>query len=487
MTIVNKVFIDHLPRWNSGINSGRGVEGTVNWKKSVGEKVNFIYKDIEGTVNIVGYNPKNRSVIVKYKDNPPFEMTAASLRKCNLGGLLKNDIKFKYNEDDLRRVDLRNLPRNSSGIDWGNSIGKCFNFVYDDFDGYIEILDYQKKGQMLKLKFGDKITQTKSSDILKCKIKTIIGERDTNHTYKVGDIIHTNFCIIEIIECFRKYEKSHGGNMKWYKFKCISCGWMGGEIRENDLKGKNKGSCPKCGDGNSYPNKIGFNVLEQLGLLFECEYSPDWIKPRRYDFYFEFKDKKYIVEMDGGFHNNDNLMTGLSANDLNNIDNYKEKIAKQQGIEIIRIDCKVSDLEYIKNSIYNSLLNKLFNLDIIDWVKSQEFASTSRVYIAAEIYNKYKNLTPKEVGLIMNTSNTSARKYLKIAQSLGLCNYVPNKGSSRKIKVIDGINETIYDSAFDFSQKCNNIYGFDIGRSYITTLIKENRKYNGLSFEFVVK
>ena len=69
-------------------------------------------------------------------------------------------------------------------------------------------------------------------------------------------------------------------------------------------------SCSKCGDGISFPNKICFNMLQQLNIDFISEYNPDWIKPKRYDFYFELNNEKYILEMDGGFHTQDNTLSG---------------------------------------------------------------------------------------------------------------------------------------------------------------------------------
>ena len=56
-----------------------------------------------------------------------------------------------------------------------------------------------------------------------------------------------------------------------------------------------------CGDSLSYPNKFAYAFLEQLQVSsLMHEYNPDWLKPYRYDNYFEYKGKKYILEMDGG-------------------------------------------------------------------------------------------------------------------------------------------------------------------------------------------
>lgn len=53
---MRKVFLENLPRWEKG--EGKGKIGTINWSKSIGSKVRFVYEDIEGEVEIVGYDGK---------------------------------------------------------------------------------------------------------------------------------------------------------------------------------------------------------------------------------------------------------------------------------------------------------------------------------------------------------------------------------------------------------------------------------------------
>lgn len=77
------------------------------------------------------------------------------------------------------------------------------------------------------------------------------------------------------------------GTKVW--LKCKNCG-TDKLIRFPDFK--NYGfSCPKCSDGISFPNKFAFSLLDQLDVYFQTEYSPDWIKPKKYDFYFELNKK----------------------------------------------------------------------------------------------------------------------------------------------------------------------------------------------------
>ena len=45
-----KMFLEDLPRWSIGKN-----KGGFNWNKTIKTKVKFIYKDIEGWLEILDY------------------------------------------------------------------------------------------------------------------------------------------------------------------------------------------------------------------------------------------------------------------------------------------------------------------------------------------------------------------------------------------------------------------------------------------------
>ena len=105
---------------------------------------------------------------------------------------------------------------------------------------------------------------------------------------------------------------THGSEQK-VMVKCTECGRTK-KILINKLYQTHTISC-SCGDGISYPNKIAFKLLEELEIKFESEKKFSWCKYKLknklrqgiYDFYFELSNKKYILEMDGGFHFIDNI------------------------------------------------------------------------------------------------------------------------------------------------------------------------------------
>ena len=392
---MKKVFLDDLPRKKYGENE------RINWKESIGYKIKFIYENIEGEIEIVDYYKKNNKeyLKVKYIKNI-LEIRTCSVSNCNLGRLLnKTYDNYKYNIGDI--------------------IGNKFSEI--KILEQIRILDSRQTS-----KKGYKY------ECLKCKNKHWIGENKLNKDQGcnvcsgkkvlkgINDLWTTHPHIAKLLKCPNNGYKLNHGSGKSEIFICPNCGYEKEYIIFNIIN--NKFSCPKCGDGISYPNKIGFNLLEQLGINFEFEYNPDWIKPKRYDFYFILNGKQYILEMDGYWHNNDNKLSGQTAEESQAIDDYKDMKAKENGIEVIRIDCKISDLEYIKNNILTSKLNELFNLNNIDWLKCEEFACSSFVKIACDYWNSgIRNA--RKIGEIMKICRAVIIKYLKQGTELNLCCY----------------------------------------------------------------
>ena len=175
-----------------------------------------------------------------------------------------------------------------------------------------------------------------------------------------------------------------------------------------------------------------FNMLEQLGLEFISEYSPDWIKPKRYDFYIP--SMNLIIEMDGRFHYNNNY-NSLKETQYN--DNYKNKLAKKNGIKVIRIDCNYNKnpLEYIKYNVVNSELNKIIDMSKINWNEIDKFALSSLMKQVCEYKRDNPNIFANDIGKIYSISKSATISYLKKGSQIWeWCNYNPIEERKRGIQ-----------------------------------------------------
>jgi len=57
------IYSDKLPRYTEG-----RYRNKINWKESIGCKVQFIYDDITGYVEIIEYNKITKELIIKHNN-----------------------------------------------------------------------------------------------------------------------------------------------------------------------------------------------------------------------------------------------------------------------------------------------------------------------------------------------------------------------------------------------------------------------------------
>jgi predicted RNA-binding Zn-ribbon protein involved in translation (DUF1610 family) len=118
----------------------------------------------------------------------------------------------------------------------------------------------------------------------------------------INDVSTTDPWIVDYLkdknDGYKYGRKSHKSVM----FKCPICGYERENIIEVVTR-HNHYSCPQCRDKMSRPNKFIRCLLPKLGLQnLQFEYSDDWTNNKVYDAYFEYNNKKYVVEIDGDQH-----------------------------------------------------------------------------------------------------------------------------------------------------------------------------------------
>lgn len=243
--------------------------------------------------------------------------------------------------------------------------------------------------------------------------------------------------------------------------------------------------CPFCGDGFSYPNKFMYNFLKQLDIKFTREVRID-----KYLYDVLIDNTNIIVEMDGGFHFIDNNMTGESKNDVHKRDMLKSKIAKQNGYNLIRIDARKSDIDYLKEAICSSeiitLLNLSDKLQEIDWEYVAKVSEKSLFFDVINLYNKGITSCNEIIKhLPFNLHNSTVYTYLKRGTELGLCSYIP-KMNKRKVHCIQE------DICFESIKQAQDYYGFSSNAGICNSckkgtscyVYKDNKRIK-INFEYV--
>lgn len=279
------------------------------------------------------------------------------------------------------------------------------------------------------------------------------------------------------------YNFSKSGKKQRAELRCPDCGhvFMG----DIDSLITNGFSCPCCSDGISYPNKFIYNSLLQVKNNFKVlkrEYYPSWCvydyngekKRGYYDVYFELKNgKKYIIEMDGAIGHGDNTSSWSKDNALE-IDRIKDILAKENNIEVIRIDCRYGSndkFNYIVNNIKESSLKDIINLDEIDFNKSNNLSLTSYMKKACELWES--GLSRKEISNALGLNANTITNYLSNGEKYGMCSYTKEEAWKRSCcKQVICLNTL---EVFDSATKAANKYN-----TYKQTILKscKNQKFS---------
>lgn len=280
-------------------------------------------------------------------------------------------------------------------------------------------------------------------------------------------------------------------------FKCPECGEEYERTIDNVFR--IGFSCSICNDNITTPNKFIRALMKQLPVEnLDFEYTSYWTDIYIYDCYFEYKNKKYIVEMDGGMHYASAF--GNNLEDIKRKDIIKDKLAKENGIILIRIECKNSDLDYIINNCKKSLLNNIFDFKMVDWDLVKHDTSKNIIKEVC-LYKKHNNEADiNKLCQVFHLSKATIIKYLKIGMEsklltpINMC-YVKN-GKIRinyeafKVKAFEYKTSKligVYDNVKECCREINKLYpGENIEEKDIVLIATSaSDNYHGLSFEFL--
>lgn len=473
---MRKVFLENLPI------KKQGKKNVIDWKNSVGYKVHFIYDDIEGDIEIIDYisgNRKNKSkILLRYK-NKELYIFPCHFRKSKIGSLLNkrtSDFKLEIGQNYIKdNVNITIIDReyrlNKNGQNFKYYKYKCNKCGWDE-------------GWILE---GNLLNQNNQCSCCS-NITPVLG---------INTIWDTDTWMVPIVgENFAKHNFHSCGKIT--KCKCPYCDYEK-DMRISDVY-KYGFTCPRCKDTFKYPEKFMFNFLNQININFDKEYTPKWSDNKRYDFYFEKDGKEYIIETHGLQHYNGGFKYygGRTLQEEQENDTYKKELALHNGIKeenYIIIDCRKSELEFIKNNILHSRLNEIFDLSNVDWIKIGKDSEKSLVKDISDYWNN--GFTIKEISNKLNISNSIIRESLKKGSKIGWNNYDPKKErmkNSKKLNKIinlveifkDNVSLGIFNNCMDLERQSEKLFGVKLLNENICMVANGKRKqYKGFTFKYV--
>jgi hypothetical protein len=259
----------------------------------------------------------------------------------------------------------------------------------------------------------------------------------------VNDIATTHPDIADLLWDKDDGTKYQAGTKKRANFRCPCCGNKINVIICNVV---NQGLfCRQCGDGISYPNKFVYNFIKQISDMYKYNDEPFEFTPEKtflwsanvkhenealsgkkiYDMFIDTHN--IIIENHGDYHyvgGFEEINGARSLKEVQENDAIKHDLALLNGIkdeDYIVLNCLMSNMEYIKNSIMSSRLPDVlnFNEDDIDWFQCDRFATSSRVYEACKYWNDgIKNC--KDIALLMKMHPDTIKRYIRKGRELNI-------------------------------------------------------------------
>lgn len=394
----NWIDLSNIPRTKK---HGRIV---YDWENSIGCECCFECQGVNGKLKINNYDVKTHKFTIDYKNilNTIDMDSFKNARLRTIIGLRTKNFKVEIGEnfkDDNRdfKIIHREMIPNSNG-----KLRKMYNYhcnICSWSEGWID------EGHLLN-----------GIGCSCCSKRTIVPY--------INDVYTTN---PELIKYFKNIEDTHKTtvcNKKNFLMVCPNCG--NEQLYSTDKLSCYGFSCKKCGDGISYGEKFVYSFLQDLGVEFITQLSHTtfkWCGNYKYDFYIPVINT--IIEVHGRQHYFDESNSSLYEY-CGDTDITKENLAKENGINnYIILDCKKSEISHIKNSIENSNLLKLLNVQLsdIDWIKCDKFTSKSFMNLTCEYKNKHPELSTSEIGKIFHMARTTIQTYLQKGADLGICIY----------------------------------------------------------------
>lgn len=459
----------------------------IDWKKSIGKTVEFIYDDIKGNLKIVDY--KKEYLYVKYLDYDIFKINSNSFKNCKIGTLIRkrtNEFKvkigqiFKDDKRDFTIIDKKNEK------DKNNRYWKIYKYHCNKCNNE----DWIKENHLL--------------DGENCNACCIPPKKIALGINTIWDKARWMVDLGVSEEDAKRYTASSN---KKIIVKCPHCEEKRLLLINNIYNNKSI-SCP-CSDKVSYPEKIMINILRQLNINHIYQLSKTtfkWCKNRRYDFYFMYNNESYIIETHGNQHYNGGFSSygGRSSKEEQANDRIKKQLALENNIRkenYIIIDCRKSELEFIKQNIISSKLGELFDLSNINWLECEEFALSNRVKEICDYWNLYSKeyISTIKIGKVFNISANTILSYLKRGAKLGWCDYDAKKSKTKscaklnktinKVEIFkDGKSLGVFINCAELSRQSEELFGVHLIAKGISSVTRGERKsYKGYTFTNVKK
>ena len=481
------------------IGKGDKKRSVADYKASIGCIIPFYFnKEFNGEFEIVDVvlNEKSKPVFkLKHKDVIYEGVKYSAILNCGFSaifGLISTEYKYNIGdiiEDDFRKLLILDLKRD----DYGARIYKvkCLKC------GFGEELYYNRQQKLIKNGYCIHERNLIKGEGCPCcrKSPQVISPN-------INSIFATNKEMFELLLNKEDgYKYAEQSNKSVY-FKCPNCG----SIKKKRIQDvcRHGLCCDVCSDGISSSEKYMRSLLLQSNVQFVSQYSPEWIKPKKYDFYLP--DYNVIVEIHGEQHRKG---WGTKDHDLEyqiQNDTYKRNTALDNGVDTyIEIDYNCQQFDEFKENIMTSKLSNLIPLENVYWGKCMNDSLKSISTIIWEMWNNKKdiNISTMDLSKELNVDKSTISRYLKLGNELGICEYdieeEKRKGLKKARKSVvkrcskpvevfkDGVSVGVYPSASELARVSEEKLGVKLIQTAISAVCRgeyKGKQHKGFTYKY---
>lgn len=254
--------------------------------------------------------------------------------------------------------------------------------------------------------------------------------------------------------------------------------------------------CHSCANKTSFSEKAIAILLKSLGIFFLRQYS---IKgegmSKRYDFYIP--SHNIVIETHGIQHYERSgfaKMGGRTLEEEQENDKYKEQLALSKGYKYIVLDCRKSEMSWIKESVVNSDLDVIFDLSSIDWnqIETKINSEDSLFNTVVKRYNAKPNIN-RVIADELGVNQATISDILIRADKMGLCNYVRGQGGylARKVvfikeEEINGVFSSCNETSRQLNYAQRDVSNLCLGKGKCNNVhFVNSRKYGYIGFYYL--
>ncbi len=145
--------------------------------------------------------------------------------------------------------------------------------------------------------------------------------------------------------------------------------------------------CPNCSTGISYSESFFTAYLEVKNIPYETQVIYGDLSDRRYDFRIKLNGFTSLVETHGKQHYYTEDEGYYKVETIQESDEIKRQYAKDNNINLIELDCRKSEFEFIQNSIAeNNILPNIEDKEIPNMLELMELNSKYPVKKVIKMY-----------------------------------------------------------------------------------------------------